>query len=249
LKRIFFNFLSIKAAYLIPQLTIRDSGVWLDEQAQHYAYTLLLHAASANQRTNMAMKCDSPTRIDCAAAAWDILCDRLDGRSFARSLSPLDNLIVRQRLGQSLSDYVHYKRQKFDDYNETCQTCHPPSQPRSPHAARYFQHRSTRSGPIVRHQRVRSGQRLPSTSPFSPAQGLHEQRHSVQPLYYKRGQCYPQVARHVTSGKVGYTFNHCEVTQFSQPFCGRLSTCRAAPNYLNTTLPAMKEVVVLGSAP
>jgi spore cortex formation protein SpoVR/YcgB (stage V sporulation) len=49
-KRNFLNFLSIKAAYIIPQLTIRDSGVWLDEQAQHYAYTLLLHAANANRR-------------------------------------------------------------------------------------------------------------------------------------------------------------------------------------------------------
>jgi hypothetical protein len=51
-KRTFLNFLSIKAANLIPELAIRDSGVWLDETAQHYAYTLLLHAASANQRAN-----------------------------------------------------------------------------------------------------------------------------------------------------------------------------------------------------
>jgi hypothetical protein len=34
-------------------LAIRDSGVSLDEHAQHYAYTLLRHAASANQRTDM----------------------------------------------------------------------------------------------------------------------------------------------------------------------------------------------------
>jgi hypothetical protein len=65
----FLNFLSIKAAYLIPQLAIRDSGVWLDEQAQHYAYTLLLHVANANQRADHAMKCISPARLDCAAAA------------------------------------------------------------------------------------------------------------------------------------------------------------------------------------
>jgi hypothetical protein len=64
-KRNFLKFLSIKAACLIPQLAIRDSGVWLDEQAQHYAYTLLLHATSANK----AMKCVSPARPDCAAAA------------------------------------------------------------------------------------------------------------------------------------------------------------------------------------
>jgi hypothetical protein len=105
-KRTFLNFLSIKAAYLIPQLVIRDSGVWLDEQAQHYAYMLLLHAACANQ----AMKCVSPARPDCAAAAWDILCERLDCRSFARSMCLLDNLTVGQRPGQSLSDYVHYMR-------------------------------------------------------------------------------------------------------------------------------------------
>jgi hypothetical protein len=46
-KRNFLNFLSIKAAYLIPQLAIRDSGVWLDEKEQHYAYTVPLHAVSA----------------------------------------------------------------------------------------------------------------------------------------------------------------------------------------------------------
>jgi hypothetical protein len=30
-KRNFLNFLSLKAAYLIPQQAIRESGVWLDE--------------------------------------------------------------------------------------------------------------------------------------------------------------------------------------------------------------------------
>jgi spore cortex formation protein SpoVR/YcgB (stage V sporulation) len=115
-KRNFLNFLIIKALYLIPQVAIRDSGVWLDEQAQHYAYTLLLHAPSANQRAEHAMKCVSPSRPDCAAAAWVILCD-------VSTVGPLllDNLMVRQRPGQSLSDYVHYTRQTFDDYNETCQ--------------------------------------------------------------------------------------------------------------------------------
>jgi hypothetical protein len=33
----------------------------------------------------------------------------------------LDNLMLRHRHGQSLSDYVHFMRQTFDDYNETCQ--------------------------------------------------------------------------------------------------------------------------------
>jgi hypothetical protein len=31
-KRNFLNVLSLKAAYLIPHLAIRQSGVWLDEQ-------------------------------------------------------------------------------------------------------------------------------------------------------------------------------------------------------------------------
>jgi hypothetical protein len=56
------------------------------------------------------MKCVFPARPDCAAVAWDIVCERLDSRSFTRSMSLLDNLIVRQRLGQSLNDYVHYMR-------------------------------------------------------------------------------------------------------------------------------------------
>jgi hypothetical protein len=38
-KRNFMSFLFLKATYLIPQLAILESGVWLDEQAQHYAYT------------------------------------------------------------------------------------------------------------------------------------------------------------------------------------------------------------------
>jgi hypothetical protein len=119
-KRNFINFLSLKAAYLIPQLAIRESGVWLDEHEQRYAYTLLPHAASANQRTDKAMKCVSPARPNCATAGWDVMCERLDCRSFARSMSLLDSLTVRQRLGQSLSDYVHFMRQTFDVYNETC---------------------------------------------------------------------------------------------------------------------------------
>jgi hypothetical protein len=36
-RRNFLNFLSLKAAYLIPRLAICESGASLDEQAQHYA--------------------------------------------------------------------------------------------------------------------------------------------------------------------------------------------------------------------
>jgi hypothetical protein len=92
-KRKFLTFLSLRAAYLIPQLATRKSGVWLDEQAQKYAYALLLHAFSENKRADHAVKCVSAARPDCARAAWDILCERLDGRSFARSLSLMDNLM------------------------------------------------------------------------------------------------------------------------------------------------------------
>jgi hypothetical protein len=66
------------------------------------------------------MKCVSPARPDCATAARDILNERLDSRSFARSLTLLDNLMLRQRPGQSLNEYVHFMRQTFDDYNEAC---------------------------------------------------------------------------------------------------------------------------------
>jgi hypothetical protein len=50
-------------------------------------------------------------------AAWDILNERLDSRYFARSLTLLD-LMLRQRSGKSLTEYVHFMRQTFDDYNE-----------------------------------------------------------------------------------------------------------------------------------
>lgn len=59
--------------------------------------------------------------IDYATATWDTMCERLDSKSFARSLSLLDNLTLKQRPGQSLIDYVHFMRQTFYDYNETCQ--------------------------------------------------------------------------------------------------------------------------------
>jgi hypothetical protein len=47
---------------------------------------MLLHATNANQRADHAMKCVSSAPPDCATASWDILCERLDCRSFARSL-------------------------------------------------------------------------------------------------------------------------------------------------------------------
>jgi hypothetical protein len=61
-KRNFLNFLSLKAAYLIPELAIRESGACMDEQAQHYAYTPMLQATSDNKRANHAMECVSIAR-------------------------------------------------------------------------------------------------------------------------------------------------------------------------------------------
>jgi hypothetical protein len=74
-KRNFLMLLSLKATHLIPQLAISESGVWLDEADQNYAYELLLHAANENKRVDQAVKCIYTTRHDCATAAWDILCN------------------------------------------------------------------------------------------------------------------------------------------------------------------------------
>jgi hypothetical protein len=117
-KRNFLTFLSVKATYLIPKLAIRESGVWLDKQAQNYVYALFIHVANENKRANEAVKCVSAACPDCATTAWDILYERLDCRSFARSLSLLDNLMLQQRPCKSLTEYVHFMRQTFDDYNE-----------------------------------------------------------------------------------------------------------------------------------
>jgi hypothetical protein len=115
------HFLSLKFAYLIPHLASRESGGWLDEATQTYAYALLLHAAREDKRTDQADKCIVVARHDCATVAWNILCKRMDGRSFARSLSLLDNLMLRQRPGRTLIVYVHFMRHIFDGYNETCE--------------------------------------------------------------------------------------------------------------------------------
>jgi hypothetical protein len=117
LKRNFLTFLSLKAAYLIPQLALRDSGICFDEAAQTYTYCCCMPPVT----TSALNKPLSASRPDCATAAWDNMCERLDNRSFARSLSLLDNLMLRQRPGQSLTEYVHFMRQNFDDYNKTCE--------------------------------------------------------------------------------------------------------------------------------
>jgi hypothetical protein len=41
LKRNFLTFLSLKVAYPIPQLTVRESGVRLIEAAHNYAYVVV----------------------------------------------------------------------------------------------------------------------------------------------------------------------------------------------------------------
>jgi hypothetical protein len=45
----------------------------------------------------------------------------MDSLSFAHSLSLLDNLMLRERPCQSLTEYVHFMRPTFEDYNETCE--------------------------------------------------------------------------------------------------------------------------------
>jgi hypothetical protein len=117
----FLDFLSLKAAYLIPQLALRESCAYLDENAQSYAFALLRHAVGDNRRADQAIRCITAARADCGAAAWEVLCERLDARSFAPSLALLDNIMLRQRPGQTVTEYVHFMRQSFDDYNETCQ--------------------------------------------------------------------------------------------------------------------------------
>jgi hypothetical protein len=49
------------------------------------------------------------------------MCELLDNRSFAHSMSLLDNMMLRQRPGQSLAEYVHFMRRNLDDYNKTCE--------------------------------------------------------------------------------------------------------------------------------
>jgi hypothetical protein len=68
-KRNSLTLLSLKAAYLIPELAIRESGVWLDEAARTYAHALLLHATSENKLGDQPVKCISVARLDCATTA------------------------------------------------------------------------------------------------------------------------------------------------------------------------------------
>jgi hypothetical protein len=101
--RNFLTFLSLKAACLIPHLAIRESGVWLDEALQTCAYALLMHVVSENKRANQAVKCVFAACLESATASWDIVCERVDSHSFARSMSLLNNLVLRTRGGYSLT--------------------------------------------------------------------------------------------------------------------------------------------------
>jgi hypothetical protein len=68
-KNRFLVFLSLKAAYLIPQLAMRESGAYLDENAQSYAFALLRHAVGDNKLANQTVQCITAARADCGAAA------------------------------------------------------------------------------------------------------------------------------------------------------------------------------------
>jgi hypothetical protein len=50
-------------------------------------------------RAGQAVRCVTKARPDCGGHAWEILCERLDARSFPRSFALLDNLMLRQRPG------------------------------------------------------------------------------------------------------------------------------------------------------
>jgi hypothetical protein len=45
----FLTFISLKFAYLIPQMAILESGVWLDEVVQTYAYALFIARCQRKQ--------------------------------------------------------------------------------------------------------------------------------------------------------------------------------------------------------
>jgi hypothetical protein len=82
----------------------------LDEAAQNYSCALLLHAASENKCAHQAVMCIYVARCDCATHAWEILCELLDGHSFARYMSLMDSLMSRHRPSQSLTEYVRFMR-------------------------------------------------------------------------------------------------------------------------------------------
>jgi hypothetical protein len=61
--------------------------VWLDAAAQNYAFVMVLNPAIQNERADQAVECVSPTRFDYAVAAWDVMCERTDGISFALTVN------------------------------------------------------------------------------------------------------------------------------------------------------------------
>jgi hypothetical protein len=118
----FPSFMMLKVADPIPQLAMRDFGVYLDESAHNsYAFALLLHVAGGNKRADQEVRCFTATRPDCCVVAWQIVYESPDAWSFARTLALLDSLMLRQRPGQSVTEYVHFMRPTFDDCNKTCQ--------------------------------------------------------------------------------------------------------------------------------
>jgi hypothetical protein len=68
----------------LSQLALRDSNAWVDEVAQVYAFAMFMHAASDRTRADQGVKCGIATRPGGVDVAWDILCERLDGRDRSR---------------------------------------------------------------------------------------------------------------------------------------------------------------------
>jgi hypothetical protein len=52
----FLSFMSLKAAYLIPHMAVRDSGAYQDKGSHSFAFALMLHAACGNKRPYPAVK-------------------------------------------------------------------------------------------------------------------------------------------------------------------------------------------------
>jgi hypothetical protein len=83
----------------------------------HFSLTLSVTACEMTKRFGASLQLDPtmvllPGRSSVSASTPGLL----------RLLALLDNNTMhRQRPGQSVTEYVHFMRQSFDDYNETCQ--------------------------------------------------------------------------------------------------------------------------------
>jgi hypothetical protein len=90
-----------------------------------YAFALLLHDVGDKKRIDHAVKCVTASRPDSGVVAHEMECERMDARSFPRFVALVDNFMLRERPTHTFTEYVHFMRQSFDDYNETCEMALP----------------------------------------------------------------------------------------------------------------------------